>query len=217
MLMAHINKKFLISCFYLFLLFSYLYHVWLFPRLMHVSGDFEKNPGPLKDFSQTFSIGHWNLNSLSAHNFTKVPLVVAIGDFNAPSSNWCINGKCNYEGAEIDCLATEYDLKQVINESTYLLENSSSYIDVMFTSQPNLVMEAGIRPSLHASYHHQIVYAKFNLKIHYAPPYERDVWYFQKADIDLIGRAMNEFNWERVFSILISMRWYLFLIQLLIT
>ena len=87
----------------------------------------------------------------------------------------------------------------------------------MFTSQPNLVMEAGIRPSLHASYHHQIVYAKFNLKIHYPPPYERDVWYFQKADIDLIGRAMNEYNWERVFSILIPMRWYLFLIQLLIT
>ena len=44
---------------------------------MHLSGDIEKNPGPLKDFSQTFSIGHWNLNSLSAHNFTKVALLKA--------------------------------------------------------------------------------------------------------------------------------------------
>ena len=42
---------------------------------MHHSGDIEKNPGPLKDFSQTFSIGHWNLNSLAAHNFTKVALL----------------------------------------------------------------------------------------------------------------------------------------------
>ena len=57
MLMVHINKKFLISCFYLFLSCSYLYHIWLFPRLMDLSGDIEKNPGPLKDFSQTFSIG----------------------------------------------------------------------------------------------------------------------------------------------------------------
>ena len=45
-------------------------------------------------------------------------------------------------GTKIDCLATEYDLKQVINEPAYLLENSSSIIDLMFTSQPNLVMDA---------------------------------------------------------------------------
>ena len=75
MLMVHINKKFLISCFYLFLSCSYLYHIWLFPRLMHLIGDIEKNPGLLKDFSQTFSIGHWNLNSLAAHNFAKVALL----------------------------------------------------------------------------------------------------------------------------------------------
>ena len=37
---------------------SYLYHIWLFPRLVHLSGDIEKNPGPKKDISQTFSIGH---------------------------------------------------------------------------------------------------------------------------------------------------------------
>ena len=39
---------------------------------MHFSGNFEKNPGLKKDFSQTFTIGHWNLNSLVAHNSTKV-------------------------------------------------------------------------------------------------------------------------------------------------
>ena len=60
-------------------------------------------------------------------------------------------------------------------------------------------MDAGIHPSLHASCHHQIVYAKFNLKIHYPPPYEREVWHFQKADINLIRRAVNEFNWEMAF------------------
>ena len=102
-------------------------------------------------------------------------LVVAIGDFNARSSSWCINDKSNYEGTKIDCLATECDLKQVINEPTHLLENSSSCIDVIFTPQTNLVMNAGIHPSLHASCHHQIVFAKFNLEIHYGPPYEGEV------------------------------------------
>ena len=44
---------------------------------MHLSGDLEKNPGPKKDFFQTFSIDQWNLNSLVAHNFTKVALLKA--------------------------------------------------------------------------------------------------------------------------------------------
>ena len=49
----------------------------MFPRLIHVSGDTEKNSDLKKGFSQTFSIGHWNLNSLVAHNFTKVVLFKA--------------------------------------------------------------------------------------------------------------------------------------------
>ena len=44
---------------------------------MHLSGDIEKNLGPKKDFSQMFSIDHWNLNSLVTNNFTKVALLKA--------------------------------------------------------------------------------------------------------------------------------------------
>ena len=44
---------------------------------MHLSGVIEKKPGPLKDFSQTFCIVHWNLNSSAAHKFTKVALLKA--------------------------------------------------------------------------------------------------------------------------------------------
>ena len=51
------------------------YYIWLFPSLINLSGDIERNPGPKKDFSQMFSIVHWNLNSLVAHNFTTVALL----------------------------------------------------------------------------------------------------------------------------------------------
>ena len=81
-----------------------------------------------------------------------------------------------------------------------MLENSSSCVDLIFTSQPNLVMDAGVHPSLHPNcHHHEIVYAKFNLKILYPPPNERKVWHFQKADFNLLRKAMNKFNWERAF------------------
>ena len=103
------------------------------------------------------------------------------------------------------------------NEPTHSHENSSSCIDIIFTSQANLVIDAGLHPSLHVNSHHQILYAKFNSKIQCPPLYEREVWHFQKADINLIREAMNEFNWERAFSILISMRWYLLVMQLLRT
>ena len=41
------------------------------------SGDIEKNPGPKPSSYQNFSICHWNLNSISVHNFLKLPLLRA--------------------------------------------------------------------------------------------------------------------------------------------
>ena len=34
----------------------------------------------------------------------------------------------------------------------------------------------------------------------YPPPYERETWHYQKANIDLINCAINSFDWEKVFS-----------------
>ena len=45
-----------------------------------------------------------------------------------------------------------------------------------------------------------MVFAKFNLDIVYPPPYEREIWHCQKANIDLIKRAINSFDWEKAFS-----------------
>ena len=35
-------------------------------------GDIESNPGPRSNSGQSFSISHWNLNSIAAQNFTKI-------------------------------------------------------------------------------------------------------------------------------------------------
>ena len=35
-------------------------------------GDIEVNPGPKKNCSTSFSFCHWNLNSLTAHNYVKL-------------------------------------------------------------------------------------------------------------------------------------------------
>ena len=101
-------------------------------------------------------------------------LVVLRGDFNAKSSNWCKHDITTTEGKVIEHISSQFGLHQLINGPTHILE-SSSCIDVIFTSQPNLITESGVHPSLHPNSHHQIIFAKFNLEIHYPPPYFRDV------------------------------------------
>ena len=50
---------------------------WLYILLITLSGDVELNPGPKRNAVQTFSICHWNLNSICAHNFAKLSLLRA--------------------------------------------------------------------------------------------------------------------------------------------
>ena len=83
--------------------------------------------------------------------------------------------------------------------SWHILLDSSSCIDLIFTSQPNLVMESGVQSSLHPNCHYQITYAKFNLKIYYTHPYEREIWHYHKANVDHIRRSIDEFSLEICF------------------
>ena len=52
--------------------------------------------------------------------------------------------------------------------------NTSACTDLIFISQPNLILEFGVHSSLNKNCHHQITYAKFNLKIDYPSPYDRE-------------------------------------------
>ena len=61
-------------------------------------------------------------------------------------------------------------------------------------------MESGVQSSLHQNCHHQIVFTRFNLKVVFPPPYEREVWHFKKANADHIRKAINGFQWEKSFQ-----------------
>ena len=125
--------------------------------------------------------------------------MTTIRDFNAKSKNWYSQDKTNFEGKTIESIIFQFGLYQLISEPTHLQENYSSCIDLIFTSQPNLVVESGVHRSLHPNCHHQIVFAKFNLMISYPPPYSREVWHYREANTDLIKRAISNFNWVKAF------------------
>ena len=127
-------------------------------------------------------------------------LLVVLGDFNGKLSQWHDKDTSTPEGISVESITSQFGLHQIINEPTHILENSSSCIDLIFTSQPNLSVESGTLPSLHPNCHHQIVYAIFNLEVIYPPPNTREVWHYQDSDVELIRRSLNGFDWDRAFA-----------------
>ena len=57
------------------MLATYICHIWVSSILISLSGDIEKNLGPKPSSCDKFFICHWNLNSISAHNFIKISLL----------------------------------------------------------------------------------------------------------------------------------------------
>ena len=51
--------------------------LWFYSILITLSGDVETNPGPKRNSTETFSFCHWNLNSISSHNYVKIFLLKA--------------------------------------------------------------------------------------------------------------------------------------------
>ena len=98
-------------------------------------------------------------------------LTTVIGDFNAKSKNWSEGDRSTIEGNKIFFLTSQFGLSQIIKEPIHTLENSFSCIDLIFTTQLDMVLESGVHHSLHQNCHHQIIFAKFNLKV-----YERAIY-----------------------------------------
>ena len=157
-----------------------------------------RSPSQVQEAFQTF-ISNLKL-SLDALLCGNLFLTVKIGDFNAKSKDWCSIDITSFEGSELDFLTSQFGLSQIIEEPTHILHNSRSCIDLIFTSQPNMVIDSGVHDSLHSNCHHQIIYANIDLKIFYPPPYERTVWHFKHADSDHTKRTIDIFDWESVLN-----------------
>ena len=69
--------NFMTHLFYYRLLTSFLGNFSGKFDLLMLCGDIESNPGPRPNSGQSFSICHWNLNSIAAHNFSKISLLRA--------------------------------------------------------------------------------------------------------------------------------------------
>ena len=120
------------------------------------------------------------------------------GDFNAHSQGWYPEGDTNPEGVLLDNLFSDLNLTQIISEPTHFFNDycNPSCIDLIVTDQPNIVMDSGVRDSLDVTVKHKIIFCKINFKIPSLPKYIREIWHFNRANEDLIKRAISSFPWE---------------------
>ena len=88
-----------------------------------------------------------------------------MGDFSAKCSKWCTTDKDNTAGLELDRITTTSGYSQIINKPTHFIDESSSSIDLIFSSNNNFVKKGESELSIYEKYHLR------NLKFRCNPPF----------------------------------------------
>ena len=103
---------------------------------------------------------------------------------------------------------TSLNLSQVISEPTnFTPHKNPTCIDLIFTDQPNLVLQSGTRPSLDPKCHHDIIHCRINYKIPPPPPHERTICHYDRANIEGIQRSFKAFPWRQHFRLNNDTNW----------
>ena len=87
----------------------------------------------------------------------------------------------------------------MINKPTHFINESSSCIDLIFSSNTSFVKNCGSELSIYEKCHHNIIYGTLNFDIPLAPPYYRDVWDYKHDNTESIQKATSMFDSSKAF------------------
>ena len=128
---------------------------------------------------------------LSNINDPNLACSAIIGDFNARSPQWWALDKENNEGCEISFLTSWAGSSQLIDQPTHITKESSSCIDLIFTSNPSFISASGVELSLYEKCHHNLIYGKINFNVPLPPPCMREVWDYKNAKVENIQQWVS--------------------------
>ena len=76
-------------------------------------------------------------------------LTLLLGDYNARNTKWWHHDITTTEGTKLETTTTIYGFQQLIDEPTHIRKNSCPCIDLMFSNQPNFIVNRGLNPFPH--------------------------------------------------------------------
>ena len=89
---------------------------------------------------------------------------------------------------------------QITDKPTHFKNISSSCIDLIFTSNPSIIVNSGIEKRLCSSCHLDIIYGKTNFRVRLPPSHFRTIWDYKNADASSIQRTIENFYWKCAFG-----------------
>ena len=100
-----------------------------------------QNHDELEHFCTNFDLLLSNINNLYP------TCSIVLGDFNAKCSKWCASVKRNTAGIELDNITMTSDYNQMIDKPTHYVNESSTCIDLIFSSNVNPTKNCGVEQS----------------------------------------------------------------------
>ena len=122
--------------------------------------------------------------------------IAAGGDYNAHLKDWYADGVSDSKGVHIQKIFLDHGMTQLVDQPTYIVNQTKTCVDLFAIDQPNLVIANEVHPSLIPECHHQINFTKLSLKCPPPPPFNRRVWHHKRADEESIRRAIDGYNWR---------------------
>ena len=129
---------------------------------------------------------------MSNVNHVNATLSVISGGFNLKSCR-------SWSRYEVDFLTSACGYIQLFNKPTHVTKESSSYIDLIFATSPNLIRETGVELSISKKYHHSLICGIINFRVPLPPPYLKEVWDYKNANVTDIQSAVSIIDREFLF------------------
>ena len=97
-------------------------------------------------------------------------------DFNARCPTWWKNDITTTPDQEIDSLTSLSGYAQIIDKSTYVVNNSMSCVDLIFCTNKNITLNHEVDVTIFKKYHYKIICGKINIRVPLPSVYIREVW-----------------------------------------
>ena len=84
--------------------------------------------------------------------------------------------------------------------ASHITKESSSCIDLIFTSDPSVISASGVELSLYEKCHRNLIYGKINSNVLLPPPYICEVCDYNNAKVENVQQSVSIIDWNFIFQ-----------------